>query len=82
MVKELHQRTVKVDCLACNGSLYSYDSYSCPVCQGAGFVEVVPLEEALLPKAVSNAEILTPDEILIPKTGSVADSYEFFVEHL
>jgi hypothetical protein len=82
VVKEFQQRIVKVDCLACSGDLHSYDSYSCPVCQGTGFVEVQAFEEALLPKAVSKAEILTPEEVLIPKTGSIADGYEFFVEHL
>ena len=82
MVKELEQRTVKAACSACNGSLNSYDSYSCPVCQGTGLVEVQALEEEFLPKAVLNAEILIPEEVLFPKTGSIADGYEFFVEHL
>jgi DnaJ-class molecular chaperone len=81
MVKEFQQRTVKAGCLACNGSLNSYDSYFCPVCQGTGFVEVQAFEEVLLPKAASKAEILTPEEVPIPQTGSTADNY-FFVEHL
>jgi hypothetical protein len=82
MVKEVLQRTAKVSCWACNGSLNSYDSYVCPVCQGTGWVEVQALEEKQLPKAELNAEILTPQEGLIPKTGSIADGYEFYVEHL
>jgi hypothetical protein len=53
MVKELQQRNVKVNCLACNGSLHSYDSYSCPVCQSAGFVEAQSMEEALFPEAMA-----------------------------
>jgi hypothetical protein len=83
MVKELQQQTVKVGCLACNGSLNSYDSYSCPVCQGAGFVEVMPLEEEVVPPmAVSQAEAVMPEGVTIPKTGSIADGYDFLVEHL
>jgi hypothetical protein len=82
MVKEPQRRTVKAVCLACNGSLNSYDSYFCPVCQGTALVEVQAIEEVLLPKAVLKAEILVPEEVLIPRTGSIADGYEFFVEHL
>jgi DnaJ-class molecular chaperone len=84
MLKEPRQKIVKADCLACNdnGSLNSFDSYSCPICQGTGFVEVQALEEVQLPKVMANAEILTPAEELIPETGSIADGYEFRVEHL
>jgi DnaJ-class molecular chaperone len=84
MLKELQHRILKVDCLACNGngSLNSFDSYSCPICQGTGCVEVQALEEAQLPKVMANAEILTPEEELLPETGSIADGYEFPVEHL
>jgi RecJ-like exonuclease len=82
MLKETKRRIGLVDCWACNGSLNSYDSYSCPICQGTGFVEVLDLPEAVLPKAGSSAEILTPVEEILPKTGSVADGYEFCVEHL
>jgi DnaJ-class molecular chaperone len=53
MSKELQQRNVKVKCLACNGSLNSYDSYSCPFCQGTGFVEAQIVEEEFLPKAMA-----------------------------
>jgi predicted RNA-binding Zn-ribbon protein involved in translation (DUF1610 family) len=82
MLKEMKPKIGLEKCLSCNGSLNSYDSYSCPICQGAGLIEVQALEEVLLPKAVLNAEILIPEEVLLPKTGSIADGYEFFVEHL
>jgi DnaJ-class molecular chaperone len=84
MLKESQHRIVKADCLACsgNGSLNSFDSYSCPVCQGTGFVGVQAVEEAQLPKVMANAEILTPEKGLLPETGSIADGYEFCVEHL
>jgi hypothetical protein len=55
---------------------------SCPVCQGTGLVEVQTMEEVLIPKTVLKAAILVPEEVLIPKTGSIADGYEFRVEHL
>jgi len=53
MLQELQERNVKVKCLACNGSLNSYDSYSCPFCQGTGIVEAQIVEEALLPEAMA-----------------------------
>jgi DnaJ-class molecular chaperone len=53
MVKESQQRTVKVICSACNGSLNSYDFYSCPVCQGSGFVKPQIVEEAPFPEAMA-----------------------------
>jgi hypothetical protein len=55
MLEELKQTIVKVDCMACNGSLNSYDSYSCPVCQGAGFAHVKALEGMLLPECFQKA---------------------------
>jgi DnaJ-class molecular chaperone len=84
MLKELKQRIIKVECLACNGnsSLNSYDSYSCPICRGTGFVEVQALEEVLLPETKSNAEIRIPEEVLLPLARSMAGGYEFNVEHL
>jgi DnaJ-class molecular chaperone len=70
--------------LACNGngSLNSFDSYSCPICQGTGFVEVQALEKTQLPKVMANAELLSPEKGLILETGSIVDGYEFRVEHL
>jgi DnaJ-class molecular chaperone len=82
MLVEMKPNIGLVDCLACNGSLNSYDSYSCPICQGTGFVEVQALEETQPPKVMANAEIMSPEERLIPETGSIADGYEFRIEHL
>ena len=53
MVKKSQQRNVKINCLAGNGHLNAHDSYSCPICQGAGFVKPQSMEEALLPKAMA-----------------------------
>jgi DnaJ-class molecular chaperone len=53
MVRQFQQRNVKGKCLACNGSLNSYDSYSCPFCQGTGFVEAQTIGEALLAEAMA-----------------------------
>jgi DnaJ-class molecular chaperone len=84
MLKELPRRIVNVDCLACNGngSLNSYDSYSCPICQGAGFIEVRASEEVLLPKARSNPVIAASEEVLVPQAMAKRGGYEFCVEHL
>lgn len=82
MFKEFQSRIVKVNCLACNGSLYAYDSYSCPICQGTGFVEVQAFEEVLLPETELKVQTQTPEEMLLPQMGSFAGGYEFCVEHL
>jgi DnaJ-class molecular chaperone len=84
MLREFQPRIVKVNCLACNGngSLYSYDSYSCPICQGNGFVEVQAFEEVLLPEARSNPVITDPGEVLAPQLMAKAGGYELCVEHL
>jgi hypothetical protein len=50
MLKELKQSNFVFDCPACNGSLNSYDSYSCPICQGASLVKVKAMEELFLPE--------------------------------
>ena len=55
MLEGLEQTIAKVDCMVCNGSLNSYDSYSCPVCRGVGFVHVQALEEMSLSEVVHKA---------------------------
>jgi RecJ-like exonuclease len=82
MLKEVKQRIGLAECWACNGSLNFYDSYSCPICQGVGFVEVQALEEVLFPEAKSYAQIQTLEEAQLPPDRSIADGYEFCVEHL
>jgi DnaJ-class molecular chaperone len=81
-LKAMKPKIGLVKCSACNGSLNSYDSYSCPICQGTDLVEVQTLEETQVPKTVVNAEIPIQDEVLFPETGSIADGYEFRIEHL
>ena len=41
-------------CPACRGSLNTYDSYCCPICQGTGLAHVPDIKEVFVPERDAN----------------------------